>query len=353
MNAGLKALAENVARVACRTRGILCGIGAAVSLLQPAPLAAQMPTVGAVDYFGIRTISPAAVDAAVGIQAGDSVTPGLRNALVRLEAIPGVTRATLDVVCCEEGRSIVYIGIIEAGAASLSFRSEPGGSAALPDAVLEAHRRFEAALAAAMQAGEFAEDDAEGHSLMRFPAARTEQEDFIVLAARHSDALRAVLRESSEARDRAIAAQVLAYYPDKASIVADLAYAARDPAPAVRNNAIRALALVAGFRGRHPEGRIPVPTEPLVALLSSPVWTDRNKSSMALMQVTEARDSGLLHELRAAALPSLVEMARWKTPGHALPALLILGRIASLPDEDIFRRWERGDRESIIEAASQ
>ena len=45
--------------------------------------------------------------------------------------------------------------------------------------------------------------------------------------------------------DRAFAAEVLAYSANKQSVVEDLIYAMRDPSSGVRNNATRALALIA------------------------------------------------------------------------------------------------------------
>jgi hypothetical protein len=82
-------------------------------------------------------------------------------------------------------------------------------------------------------------------------------------------------------------------------------------------------------------------------LLNSPVWTDRNKSSLALLELSAARDPKLLEALRRDALTSLVEMARWKSDGHATPALMILARLAGLPDEAV----KISDRERIISAA--
>lgn len=96
-----------------------------------------------------------------------------------------------------------------------------------------------------------------------------------------------------------------------------------------------------------------VPSEPLVDLLNSLVWTDRNKTSMALMQISDARDPALLAQLRARALPSLIEMAQWKTMGHATAPLVILGRIAGMPDADIFAALASNRREPILEAIRQ
>ena len=78
---------------------------------------------------------------------------------------------------------------------------------------------------------------------------------------------------------------------------------------------------------------------------------DRNKSSAALAQMTEQRDPALLTELRKEALPSLIEMARWKWMGHASSSLTILGRISGLSDKEIYRDVDAGNRKAIIAAA--
>lgn len=44
-------------------------------------------------------------------------------------------------------------------------------------------------------------------------------------------------------------------------------------------------------------------------------------------------------------------MARWKSPGHAAPALTILGRIAGLSDEVVVAASTPAAREAIIKAA--
>ena len=50
-------------------------------------------------------------------------------------------------------------------------------------------------------------------------------------------------------------------------------------------------------------------------------------------------------------VPALADMARWKTLAHALPAYILLGRVAGIPEEQIQDSWSRGDRESVIAAA--
>ena len=53
------------------------------------------------------------------------------------------------------------------------------------------------------------------------------------------------------------------------------------------------------------------------------------------------------------ALPSLIEMARWKSPGHALSPFFLLGRIGNLSEEEIQKDWDSGNRETLIEMVLQ
>jgi hypothetical protein len=134
-------------------------------------------------------------------------------------------------------------------------------------------------------------------------------------------------------------------------VVGDLVFGMSDPVENVRNNAMRALAVFAGMRPVAARPIIRVPYEPFIELLNSPVWTDRNKASMALTGISERRDPTLLTKLRGKAMAPLVEMARWKSEGHAMPALLMLGRMSGQPDDAVLAALARGEREVIINAA--
>ena len=52
------------------------------------------------------------------------------------------------------------------------------------------------------------------------------------------------------------------------------------------------------------------------------------------------------------ALAPLIEMAGWKSAGHALPAFFILGRIAGYSDEAAYDLWNRGARDVVVSAAT-
>ena len=71
------------------------------------------------------------------------------------------------------------------------------------------------------------------------------------------------------------------------------------------------------------------------------------------MSLTAKRDPELLARLREESLASLIEMARWKSAGHAYAAFTILGRITGYSDEAAQALWDGGDREIVIQAASK
>jgi hypothetical protein len=87
-------------------------------------------------------------------------------------------------------------------------------------------------------------------------------------------------------------------------------------------------------------------------MLNSLSWSDRNKALLVLQILTDKRDQSVIDQLRERALPSLVEMSRWKSLGHALPAYMLLGRIAGLTDQQVQDAWSRGDREWVIAQAT-
>jgi hypothetical protein len=315
------------------------------------------PPIGIIDFYGLRTISQAKVKQALQIKEGDAIPNSEQDfhkfqndAEQRLQSVPGVAEARLNFVCCDANKTILYVGVQEKGAPALTFLTAPQGKVRLPDDIVKAGAAFVAAFVEAIQKRDFGDDGAEGYSLMHYPAVRAVQEQFPKLAAQHLSQLRDVLHNSADADQRALAAQVIAYGAERQAVAADLSEAIRDPDGEVRNNASRALWLMAAYGQKHPEAHLHIPAEPFVDMMNSIDWTDRNKSSLALFALTENRDPALLALLRQRALPSLVEMARWRAQGHAFPACAIVGRIANLPEDEIKKECWSGDREVVITA---
>jgi hypothetical protein len=309
-------------------------------------------TIEAVDLYGLRSVSPSAVRAAIQLVPGDSVPDSIEPIRQRLLRIPGIRKVEISAVCCgEKGGSILYVGIAEMDAPSMSYRAAPTGNVELPTEIVALGDSTEEALEAAVRRGASGEDASRGYSLSVDSSARRYQERFVAIAASRFDLLAAVLRNSSNASHRARAAQIIAYGADKKAVVRELLPAVLDPSDVVRNNATRALALLARWSNDHSQEGLQIPGGVFIDFLNSVTWTDRNKGIFVLVPLTQGRDAALLADLRARAFDSVVEMARWSSPGHATGAFLLVARLAGVDDGEAFQAFQAGDREKIIARA--
>jgi len=153
-----------------------------------------------------------------------------------------------------------------------------------------------------------------------------------------------VLNESADPDQRTVAAQLLGYAIHNQAQIRALVKASRDADEGVRNNAVRALAVLAESRSSIAKQ---IPAGSFVALLNSGTWKDRNKGSLLLGTLTKTRNPNLLGMVNRRASDSLIEMARWREFGHAQSARLILGRIAGI-DEERLQRLAHDDPNAII-----
>ncbi len=266
----------------------------------------------------------------------------------RLESLPEVVRARLEAVCCHDGGAILYVGIEEKGAPRFTFRYPPRANLTLPPALIETYRGFVRALEEAARKGPVREDLSQGYALAADPAVRAYQQRFREFARTHLALLREVLRKSMHDDQRAIAAYLIGYEPRARGVVEDLQYAMQDADEGVRANAMRALSAIAVLARNDPELGLRVEPTWFIELLNSIVWSDRYRAAAALVNLTEDRPPRVLEHIRERALSSLIEMAQWKVLDHALPAFLLLGRIAGWPEERIHRTWERGERAALV-----
>jgi hypothetical protein len=320
----------------------------ALSLFIASLAAAQAPRIGIIDFYGRNKVPEARLRQALGAHEGDPLPPSKGDAEDRLSRVPGVVESHLEAVCCDSGKMILYVGIEEKGAVHFDLREPPNGDVRLPEEITDAYHRFLQAAEVAIRKGDSADDLTHGHSLMANPDAREMQEQFIPIAKDHLMELREVLRNASDEEQRAAAAYVIGYAPKKAEIVNDLQYALRDADASVRNNATRNLAALSVLARLNPDSGIKISPTWFIEMLNSLSWMDRNKALMALQILTDNRDPSVLDQLRERALGALVEMARWKSLGHALPAYVLLSRIAGVPEQQMEDAWSRGDRESVI-----
>jgi len=315
--------------------------------------AQQFPPIGIIDTYGLRTVSEAEVLRALAVKPGNDALQTMtsqQDIVARIKLLPNIADASLSLVCCDdaEGKSILFVGVREKGTPPLTFRPSPKGNVSLPADILKAGEDFQQAFTKALEAKEFTEDDSQGNTFFTHKQTRAVQEHFVTLATPNLAILRRVIRESSDAKQRALAAQVVAYASDKRLVVDDLAYAMTDPDGGTRNNAMRALMVIAKYANANLQLKIKVPTLAFVRMLNSLEWTDRNKSAGALDALTIGRDPELLAQLKREALDSLAEMARWENPGHAQPAFNILGRVAGMTEAEIGVAWAGNDRKRKV-----
>lgn len=310
-----------------------------IGLLICTTVAGQVVKIGTIDVYGNRNIQRDSILQRAEISEGDSITHDvfLHGMIEKnIRKIPGVKEAKTALVCCDKnGDYHLFVGIAENDNAVLSFRNSPTLRIKLPEKYMNAYAQFSEKLSDAIQKAEADEDWNEGYSLIRYPPARRIQEKYRLWADENFADLRKVLRSSAYDMQRAAATQIIAYHFDKKEVVPELMYAIIDESDEVRNNAIRGLAVIAYYASEHPEKKIDIPYMPFIRLINSVSWSDRNKGLSVLMQLTRSRKPEILNKLKELSLQSLKEMAVWKSEAHALPAYVILARMAGISEDRI------------------
>lgn len=304
--------------------------------------------VGEINVYGLHKVTASHILSALNLKPGVPLPPSKGDMEDALEKVSGVVLGRVEALCCDGSEATLFIGIEEKGAPHASFRSEPAGDVTLPQDLIESFGKFLSAVQHAAGQGNAAEDLTAGHSRMADPEARAMQDRFIDFASGNLELLRNVLRTASEPEQRAIAAAVIGYAADKKAILNDLQFALQDPDESVRTNAIRAIVAVAVLAAKQPNLDLRISPTWFVELLNSVVLSDRVESAEALLTLTDRNNPIAMELVREKALPTLAEMARWKTPRYALPSFLLLGRVAGLSEEQVRQSWEKNDREAVI-----
>jgi hypothetical protein len=326
-----------------------------ITILQFTNSWAQHIKLGIIDFYGNRKVTVAQVREKLLFHEGDSIgyeQVSLRkdSSLQLLKTIPGVKNAAFDFICCDDnkGQYMLFVGIDEGGQPPVSYRPAPDSPYVLPDAIMQHYHFFGEALESAVASGATAENHAKGHALSQDSGVRIWQYKFIDDANNNFQLLQKVLYYAEDPEQRAAAAQIIAYASDKKKIVAPLLYGVSDADDDVRNNAARALGVLAVYAQQNPKQGIVIPSDPFIKLINSLIWTDRNKGAMVLLSLTQSRDKKLLDRLRKEALPALIEMAKWKNTGHAYSSMMILGRMAGFKDDDVGRAMAEGNKDDML-----
>lgn len=339
----------------------IAGALAWLLLLPWNPLGAQERRIGHVSFFGQEGFDTDAIRKALPFREGDLVPFGgsgaeaaardgrweqsIRDAVMRV--IAREPTAVNSVCCDERGQLLVYIGLPSASVRPIRYNAAPDGTSSLPESLVTLSERLGELQFKAVAEGRAAEDYSDGYSLAKDdPELRKRQLAWRDEVRRNEASVYNVVLSSADARQRAIAASALGYARPTDRQIDALVGASFDADETVRNNAVRALAVVAMAqpdRGRR------IPSVRYIDLLSSATWTDRNKGLMVLQALTAGRDGALLRDLRTRAWSPLIEMAQWPK-GHALAARVILARIVGVDEQRLSDLVNEEPPNTLLEA---
>lgn len=309
--------------------------------------------IGTIDFFGTSGVDLQKLSAALPIQSGDSISaaqgPSVRHEVdAAITAAIGHAATDIAFVCCDgQGGLSIFIGLRGKNTSAIPLGPVPHGSTCLAENGIGLYEAMLTAQTQAVQSGRSGEDDSRGYSLSEDPNLHAKQIAMRRYAVDHRQALINTLQGCGSQRARQAAA-ILGYGQQSTAQINALLKAARDPDDVVRNNAVRALWVLAEAS---PETAAEMPTDYFTDMLNSGLWTDRNKAGALLMALTTHRNAKLLERLATAALSSLIEMAKWHDSGHAFTYRFLLGRIAGLQEARIVELIRTGNVDEMIAAA--
>jgi hypothetical protein len=345
--ASLQAVGSYALDVRCLSRRwlLLIVVGAAPAIAN---------RIGDIEFFGYKGLDVAKIRRTMPVHEGaeysDRTKKEVRQAVA---AMIGKEPTDVAAICCDEkGNTLLFIGLPGASNKSFVYNAGPEGDERLPSEILGVYGRLDHALEAAVRRGGQAaqEDDSNGYALVKDPTARSLQLSVRHWAIKHELELMRVLEFSSAAEHRRVASDAMGYARQSREQIRALMRAARDPDDEVRNNATRALGVLVRSNAAL---AAEIPADSFIEMLNSGTWTDRNKGTSLLMELTAKRDPDLLAKILPVALDSLTEMASWRRPSHAFFARMVLGRIAGIPEDRLKELAWNGPVEAIIEAAGR
>jgi HEAT repeats len=305
--------------------------------------------IGEIEFFGSAGFNLDRIRAQLPVHEGDTLTVSSSDKAraqinKTLQDVTGHIPTDIVFTCCDEKqRLMIFLGLGGRSSEDIRYNAAPTGSVRLPVELLALSKQFDAALEEAVKKGQSGEEDSKGYALLEYPKARDLQMKLRDYSLKNETVLRQVLANSSDADQRAIAAEALGYAAQSPDQISALVQASRDPNSEVRNNAVRALEVLATTGAD-------IPSAGFVEMLGSGIWTDRNKASILLMKITRRRDPKLIAELRSDAIDPLIEMAQWRNNGHAYPARILLGRVAGIEEAKLQELAEKGQVDVIIKA---
>ena len=309
---------------------------------------------GKIEFFGGSGVDVNGIRSALPLREGnefssmEAMFAAISKIEESVEGVSGYPPSDVDTVCCDEqGGWMIYIGLPGHLTSKIAYNAVPRGTVRLPPHVVKLYQQSMDVLMDAVRQGKSREDDSHGYALSEYPPLHAKQLATRDYAAHHEPLVRRVLKSSRDAEQRRVAAHVLGYAQQSKEQIAALVHASRDRDETVRNNAVRALVVLARS---DPKVAARIPAADFIEMLNSEKWSDRNKGGGLLEILSQRRDPRLLGRLRSQALESLIEMARWRSSAHAHAARMMIGRVAGIEENRLQQLVQTGQVEQIIKA---
>src|SRR6185295_4987868 len=170
--------------------------------------------------------------------------------------------------CCNaDGSWFIYIGLTGTNVRTLHYRAKPRGSVRFSPELETLYQQWLDLTMEAVKANSI-EDRTKGYALSSYPALRAKQLAIREYATHNASLIRRVLNESAEEDQRRVAAHFLGYTNYSRLQIDSLVRASRDPDDIVRNNAVRALGVLAESS---PDIARKIPAQEFVDMLNSGV----------------------------------------------------------------------------------
>lgn len=308
--------------------------------------------VGKIEFYGYSELNIDRIRAGIPLREGEHLSPDQALA-VKEKLIESIQKATgkeptdISIICCDDkGEAEVFIGLAGKAVKKPDYNPPPRGVIKFPPQVTTLYEQMSEASKAAIQKGVIGEDDSRGYTLSKDVATRAKQLALRRYALRHEPFVHRVLESAGDAEQRQIAAEILGYARQSNRQIVALVKASRDADETVRNNAIRALGVLAKSNSRFAKE---ISSMSFVEMLSSGSWTDRNKAGFLLTALSDKPNPQLLRRLRARAWESLVEMARWRCQSHAYFARVLLARAAGMKEAEVQKLAQSGEIDRAIQ----
>jgi hypothetical protein len=209
--------------------------------------------IGEIDFYGYAGLDLDQIRAALPLREGDnfpSADDAFFDAITRIrESVKRVIgKAAMDVapVCCDaQGHMMIYIGLPGNSMRNVPYNPTPKGRLRLPSEAVNLYEQSMEANTAAVRKGTALEDDSKGYTLSSDPTLRAKELATREYATHHEPLVLRVLESSRYAEQRIAAAHFLGYARQSLRQITALVRASHDADETVRNNAVRALGVLA------------------------------------------------------------------------------------------------------------